>query len=753
MILLIIAYIIPIAVLVSMLIMLFQGNIRRQRDVITFQAFLLILVFWLIFLWLTDLFNQPDISLKLLRFALMFGSFAPAFFFVFSEQFIHRSSKLINVLFFTVSTAFAILSLSPLMVGSVKKGSLGVLLLNPTKIYALQTLYTIIALGFSYIWLRRAIRRTSRSNTAEQIRIIGVGMLLALLVGVVGGYVLNTSGSNLLLPLAVVIFAGCIFLAIFRHGLFDIRLLVARSSAYLLSLLSLGFLFGITTFTLTNFLLGGKNLDNQAVRWLYIILAVALAFAFPPLKRFFNKISNRLFYRYSYDAQALLDNFNKILVTTFGLNPILRKSIEIVEKNITPTYCAFIIKKTENMPGRTIGKVIKSNFSESDIESALNKSPKISRKVIVADLLENKYQTTQKTLHNMDISLIARLTSNVSEEGIGYLILGPKKTGDMYSPQDYKVIEIIANELVIAIQNALHTEEIENFNITLQNKVDDATRKLRRTNERLEELDETKDDFISMASHQLRTPLTSVKGYLSMVLEGDAGKVNPNQYKMLHQAFASSQRMVYLITDLLNVSRLKTGKFVIEPIPVNLNKLMEEEVAQLAETAEVKNVALNYKKPTDFPLLMLDETKIRQVGMNFIDNAIYYTPSGGHIDVTLTNNPTTIEMIVTDTGIGVPKAEQHHLFTKFYRATNARKVRPDGTGLGLFMAKKVIAAQGGSLIFESKEGQGSTFGFVFSKAKLKITDTQIPKIDETALHSVSLKTTAPAAKTVTSAKR
>ena len=114
MILLIIAYIIPIAVLVSMLIMLFQGNIRRQRDVITFQAFLLILVFWLIFLWLTDLFNQPDISLKLLRFALMFGSFAPAFFFVFSEQFIHRSSKLINVLFFTVSTAFAILSLHDL---------------------------------------------------------------------------------------------------------------------------------------------------------------------------------------------------------------------------------------------------------------------------------------------------------------------------------------------------------------------------------------------------------------------------------------------------------------------------------------------------------------------------------------------------------------------------------------------------------------------------------------------------------------
>ena len=222
-----------------------------------------------------------------------------------------------------------------------------------------------------------------------------------------------------------------------------------------------------------------------------------------------------------------------------------------------------------------------------------------------------------------------------------------------------------------------------------------------------------------MASHQLRTPLTSVKGYLSMVLEGDAGKVNPTQTKMLHQAFSSSQRMVFLITDLLNVSRLKTGKFVIESTPVDLSKLVEEEVAQLVETAQVKNIKLTYDKPADFPVLMLDETKTRQVGMNFIDNAIYYTPSGGNIKVELIDKPTTVELRVIDDGMGVPKAEQHHLFTKFYRATNARKARPDGTGLGLFMAKKVIAAEGGSIIFESNEGQGSTFGFVFSKAKLK----------------------------------
>ena len=113
---------------------------------------------------------------------------------------------------------------------------------------------------------------------------------------------------------------------------------------------------------------------------------------------------------------------------------------------------------------------------------------------------------------------------------------------------------------------------------------------------------------------------------------------------------------------------------------------------------------------------MLDETKTRQLVMNFLDNAIYYTPSGGSITVQLVDNQKSVELRITDTGIGVPKKEQPHLFTKFYRAGNARKARPDGTGLGLFMAKKVIIAQGGSIIFKSKEGKGSTFVIILPPA-------------------------------------
>jgi signal transduction histidine kinase len=292
---------------------------------------------------------------------------------------------------------------------------------------------------------------------------------------------------------------------------------------------------------------------------------------------------------------------------------------------------------------------------------------------------------------------------------VGLLVIGFYNPIVQLNQNDMERMDRVSESVGVALDNKLLFEENQYV-----------LRQLRESNAKLKELDETKDDFISMASHQLRTPLTSVKGYLSMVLEEDAGKLNKMQREMLGQAFFSSQRMVYLIADLLNVSRLKTGKFIIEPAPVNLAEVVEQEIGQLKDMAASRALTLTYDKPDEFPELNLDETKTRQVIMNFVDNAIYYTPAGGHVAVRLINNQSTVELQVEDDGIGVPRSEKPHLFTKFYRAGNARKARPDGTGLGLFMAKKVVVAQGGAIIFESHEGKGSTFGFIFSKNKLAV---------------------------------
>jgi len=512
--------------------------------------------------------------------------------------------------------------------------------------------------------------------------------------------------------------------SIVRHRMFDIRLVVARALGYGLSLVVLAGVYGFIVFGIARFVFG-LQISLLAQVLLSAATGVA-ALVFQRVKKFFDKGTNAIFYRDAYDVQELFDELNRVLVSSLDIRHLMMQSISVLQTALKPEFA--LVGLRDGASGHRLFSSQKVQFTADAIERVRQLTPHVHHKVIVADFLDDPKQAELKELMAANnVAVLVRLTQDTrrSQEGLGYIVLGNKRSGNPYTSQDAQVLDTASSALIIAIQNALHYEEIQHFNATLQAQVEEATRKLRRTNDKLKALDETKDDFISMASHQLRTPLTSVKGYLSMVLEGDAGSLNKTQKEMLGQAFFSSQRMVYLIADLLNVSRLRTGKFVIEPVPVNLADLVEQEMSQLIETAGAKQLTLTYDKPKHFPALMLDETKTRQVVMNYIDNAIYYTPSGGHIQVELADNPTTVELRVADDGIGVPKLEQHHLFTKFYRAGNARKARPDGTGLGLFMAKKVVTAQGGAIIFSSQENKGSTFGFTFSKSKLAV--PEVPK--------------------------
>lgn len=296
------------------------------------------------------------------------------------------------------------------------------------------------------------------------------------------------------------------------------------------------------------------------------------------------------------------------------------------------------------------------------------------------------------------------------DEILGFVFLGPKLSGS-YSPYDIGMIFDIKHELAIAIQNAVSLEAVKELNAHLQQRIDDATEELQRSNDQLRGLDTAKEEFVSMASHQLRTPLTSIKGYISMVLEGDVGRVTKMQRQLLREAFTSSERMVHLINEFLNVSRVQTGKFMIDKRRIDLAKIAAQEVKALQTTAEARGLRLNLTCANAEILVLADEAKIRQVIMNFIDNALYYSRPDSDIDIALSVKKSTAELTVTDHGIGVPAKQQSKLFTKFFRADNARTQRPDGTGVGLYLAKMVIDGHDGKLIFSSKEGEGSTFGF------------------------------------------
>lgn len=553
-------------------------------------------------------------------------------------------------------------------------------------------------------------RRRVRGQRRLQLTAILAGLLGGILGGVLFNLVLPINGDYRFVqlgPAFSMLFVVAAAYAIVRHRLFDLRAAVVRVAAYSLAVATVATFYAVIVFVIAQPLLNSSN--QQSV---YILFAVLMALTFQPIKRFFDKVTRAVFYKDAYDPQRVLDDLGTLIVHEVEVVKLLRRSMQLLGDTIKPHSVEVILLKNRSQV-RAVALGHKLQYIDDLVQTLRQKRVDL----LVTDELAEHDGTLFAQLTNSEVAIAMPLvTSNTT---IGYLLIGYKASGGAYTRQDIDLVRIFADELAVAVQNALRFEEIARFNVTLKDEVDEATGQLRASNRKLHKLDEAKDEFISMASHQLRTPLTSVKGYLSMVLEGDAGRIAPDQRKLLEEAYSSSQRMVYLIGDFLNVSRLQTGKFVLESVPTNLARLVQEEVGQLQTTAARRGIVLEYRQPQSFPEVSLDDAKIRQVVMNFIDNAIYYSKPNSAVLVELTATVHDIILAVHDTGIGVPQAERHHLFTKFYRATNARRVRPDGTGIGLYMAKKVVAAHGGSIVFETKENKGSTFGF---KLPLEKTD-------------------------------
>lgn len=497
---------------------------------------------------------------------------------------------------------------------------------------------------------------------------------------------------------------------IIKHGMFDVRLAAVRILAYILSLVSLSVVYYYLAFLVSLIFFRGNVGTSFSISPINIMLALLLAFIFQPIKIFFDKITNRLFYKDNYSSDDFFARINRVTTLTTDLVSLLRNSANEIARTIKLEQAYFVVVHKDNglitagtnhhsrLPNNDIARINEYLIDDSN--------PSVKQGFLSANIVSSEIRRLMVS-HKTEIIL----PLVASECLVGYLCLGYKMS-TKFTSRDIYVLKTIADELTIAIQNALAVQEIRDLNDSLQQRIANATRELRASNAQLQRLDKAKDEFVGMASHQLRTPLTTVKGYLSMVMEGDAGEITSEQYRLLDEAFMSSERMVNLINDFLNVSRIQTGKFIIDKHPTDLVKLIEQEIDRLKPTAVSRKLEFVFKKPSNFPIINLDESKIREVVMNFADNALYYSYEGAKIDVDLyIDEENQIIFKVRDTGIGVSADDQARLFTKFYRASNAKKQRPDGTGVGLFLAKKVICAHGGRIIFESVEGSGSTFGF------------------------------------------
>lgn len=226
------------------------------------------------------------------------------------------------------------------------------------------------------------------------------------------------------------------------------------------------------------------------------------------------------------------------------------------------------------------------------------------------------------------------------------------------------------------------------------------------------EIDRMKSEFVSVASHQLRTPLSAIKWFLEMVIGGDAGKVSGQQRDFLERAYDSNERMIHLVNDLLNVSRIESGKLRFEPRPTDLLKITQEVASELAPLAAARNVHMEIVSTrAPLPPAMVDPEKIREVIVNLVSNAVKYTMARGRVTLSLEPQGRMMRISVRDTGIGIPASEQGKVFEKFFRAGNVRRVQTEGSGLGLYIVKALVESSGGKISFTSEESKGTTFVF------------------------------------------
>ena len=250
----------------------------------------------------------------------------------------------------------------------------------------------------------------------------------------------------------------------------------------------------------------------------------------------------------------------------------------------------------------------------------------------------------------------------------------------------------------------------------------------------VKEVDRMKTEFISIAAHQLRTPLTSISWNLD-ILATETGRITKEQSGIIMNIKEATEALNGLVNSLLNISRIEMGRLAIEPEPTDINKLAGTVIREFEVLFKQKKQTVEYKQARGLKKISIDPKLVGEVYRNLLSNAIKYTPDKGRIKVELLIKGNDLVSSVADTGFGIPKDEEEMIFSKFYRATNAKVKVAEGNGLGLYFIKQVVEASGGKIWVESPPSGGTTFYFSVplagskkKKGEVSITSSQIKKL-------------------------
>jgi signal transduction histidine kinase len=507
--------------------------------------------------------------------------------------------------------------------------------------------------------------------------------------------------------------------AIVQHNIFDVDVFIRRSASYLIaSGMAISLLFAITG--LSGFLL--QKYSGQSSQLVAVIATLLMVGIFRPLRVLTEKQIDKRFFREKYEYQNTIKKagralagiieldqlLNQMLYTLIDAMKIERGMILLKEKD-RPAYkvAAFMTYHDTLKPVDTkiFEKVEAQHLFSAD--HPIYKHLETEQKPIMINDIEEmeefkgEREALLRYMYNLEILLLVPVI--YEKYLIGILGLAAKKSFEWYSNEDIELLQTLMMQMAVSIENAGKVEDLKKMV------------ELETSYKELQRINEMKDNFLAMVSHDLRTPMTSIRGYASFMNKRPDQINKDTMVEYSGIIIEETERLTRLINDILDLQRFEAGRMELGFEDLEINVLLEKSLSLFQSVARERNLSMEKDIPDHGIRVKGDPDRLLQVMANLLSNATKFTPEGGKIKTAVSqateNGATVLKVSVSDTGDGIPKELQPKLFMKFQHADKLTKKKGEGTGLGLALVKEIIEYHGGTVGVESEPGCGSTFYF------------------------------------------
>ncbi len=591
---------------------------------------------------------------------------------------------------FVLTAVSAVMALTPLVFETVRypRG-------EPVPVSgAGMPLFFLHFAGFIVISFVVLLVKQFRSRGEERAKnsylLFGVIMTFSMMTAftIVFVVVLKTSIGVFLGPIVPVILMASIAYAVVKHRFLDIRPVVARSVSYIFLVITVAAVY-TATLLVSAFYLGKSSLDIRTLA-VGVVLAAGIALTFPFLQTFVRKLTDKLFFRGVYDAQKLLADLSRAMSATLDLDELAKKVLTLLAKEMRVSKAAFLLAdrhKIIDAKGVGYGEAGLKAFKDSPLELLFHRKPDSEPPAFIFQDLSD--EALKNIFRQYEIEILMPIRAEEDDRAI--LVLGHKSSGDTYSKQDIKVLDAFVPGVGIALQNArLYTD--------------------------LQLASAAKSRFISVVSHQLRTPVSGMRWNLEMIRQE---KLRPAQKRaFLGNAY---QGVVFLgeqLDDILTALDIYDKKLTANKVLVDLPAIFSEVLEEFSGMIAAKALTVDSDINHDSKQILAEATKIKKVIKILVKNAVVYSPAKGkviitaHAETALDQKKRTVVSVI-DEGMGITEPERRHITEEFFRSDQARVMFPSGLGLGIFIAQAFVGAHGGSLWFYS-EGRNKGADFHFS---------------------------------------